>query len=54
MNPLSLYLHIPFCRQKCTYCDFNTYAGLEDSYSIFTDALCREIRLMGRTETVQR
>ncbi len=47
MNPLSLYLHIPFCRQKCTYCDFNTYAGLEDSYSIFTDALCREIRLMG-------
>ena len=26
MNPLSLYLHIPFCLHKCGYCDFNTYA----------------------------
>ena len=26
---LSLYVHIPFCRSKCAYCDFNSYAGLE-------------------------
>mgnify|MGYP000697796915 CR=1 FL=1 len=22
-----IYVHIPFCRQKCLYCDFNSYAG---------------------------
>jgi oxygen-independent coproporphyrinogen-3 oxidase len=26
---LALYLHFPFCRQKCYYCDFNSYSGLE-------------------------
>jgi len=24
-----LYLHIPFCRHKCGYCDFNAYAGMD-------------------------
>jgi len=27
---LSLYVHIPFCTLKCSYCDFNSYAGLEE------------------------
>ena len=26
MNPFSIYVHIPFCLQRCPYCDFNTYA----------------------------
>ena len=26
---LGLYVHIPFCRHKCLYCDFPSYAGLE-------------------------
>lgn len=26
MKPFSLYIHIPYCYQKCPYCDFNTYA----------------------------
>lgn len=41
--PLSLYLHIPFCDHKCSYCDFNSYAGLERMIPAFTDALVREI-----------
>ena len=27
---MELYLHIPFCRRKCRYCDFASYAGRED------------------------
>jgi oxygen-independent coproporphyrinogen-3 oxidase len=41
----SVYLHIPFCRHRCAYCDFNTYAGLESSIPVYTRALCREIEL---------
>ena len=25
--PLSLYVHLPWCVQKCPYCDFNSHAG---------------------------
>ncbi|MFQ5578332.1 MAG: radical SAM family heme chaperone HemW [Anaerolineae bacterium] len=48
VSPLSLYLHIPFCRVKCTYCDFNTYAGLEALFDDYTRALSQEITAMGR------
>lgn len=38
-----LYLHIPFCRAKCHYCDFNTYAGIEELIPAFVEALARQI-----------
>ncbi|GAB4399925.1 MAG: radical SAM family heme chaperone HemW [Anaerolineales bacterium] len=40
----ALYLHIPFCRHRCAYCDFNTYAGQEESLSAYVAALCAEIQ----------
>jgi oxygen-independent coproporphyrinogen III oxidase len=40
---LGLYLHIPFCTYKCHYCDFNSYAGLENLIPDFTRALVREV-----------
>lgn len=43
----SLYLHIPFCGHRCAYCDFNTYAGQEDSIPAYVDALCKEIECVG-------
>lgn len=43
--PLSLYVHIPFCSLKCSYCDFNSYANLEHLVPDFTRALCKEMRL---------
>ena len=44
----SLYLHIPFCKHRCAYCDFNTYAGQEGSISAYVAALCKEIEFVGR------
>ena len=50
----SLYFHIPFCVHRCAYCDFNTYAGQEDSIPAYVDALCKEIEFVGsRAEHVE-
>ena len=38
-----MYIHIPFCRQKCTYCDFPSYQGLEDYFDVYAYALRQEI-----------
>jgi oxygen-independent coproporphyrinogen-3 oxidase len=43
----SIYIHIPFCTHRCAYCDFNTYAGQEDSIPAYVDALVQEIRFIG-------
>jgi oxygen-independent coproporphyrinogen-3 oxidase len=44
MQPFSVYLHIPFCQSRCTYCDFNTYAGVQHLIPDYVAALRREIR----------
>ncbi len=43
--PLSVYLHVPFCTVKCAYCDFNSYANLEDEIPAWEAALVEELRL---------
>ncbi len=50
----ALYLHIPFCTTKCTYCAFNTYINLEMLIPGFIDALISEIGLSGRTSPDKR
>jgi oxygen-independent coproporphyrinogen III oxidase len=45
--PLSVYLHIPFCQSKCTYCAFNTYIKLENLIPPFINSLLNEIYLVG-------
>lgn len=49
MQQHSLYLHIPFCRHRCAYCDFNTYAGLGHLVKEYCNALRREIALLGES-----
>ncbi len=44
---LSLYIHFPFCETKCAYCDFNTYAGIENLRPHYAESLEKEIRAWG-------
>ena len=39
----AVYIHIPFCRSKCGYCDFASYASLDHLYTDYSSALIREI-----------
>lgn len=40
---MELYIHIPFCKQKCRYCDFLSFAGKESCFKEYIDALIREL-----------
>lgn len=42
-NTLGLYLHIPFCRSKCDYCDFYSLAGRDDRMDDYQRALLQQI-----------
>ena len=44
-EPLGLYIHVPFCTVKCSYCDFNSYAGIEDMQSEWEAAALTELSL---------
>lgn len=39
----AIYVHIPFCKQKCHYCDFNSYPGMESLFDAYVSALIKEI-----------
>jgi len=40
----SMYIHIPFCKHRCHYCDFITTVGKERLIDPYVDALTKEIR----------
>ncbi len=47
MQDIALFIFIPFCKIKCTYCDFNVYANLSRVMEPYADAAAQEIALVG-------
>lgn len=45
MNKSGIYLHIPFCKTKCIYCDFYSVTKRDDSIDKFVNCLVKEIKL---------
>lgn len=52
LSELGIYIHIPFCKQKCAYCDFNSHAGLEELHDSYIDALAKEIAGVAEREDI--
>ena len=47
-TPLGIYIHVPFCRSKCQYCDFYSVTTKEDKWIFgYQDAVCEHIREAG-------
>lgn len=44
MQKLELYIHIPFCVQKCAYCDFLSAPANDAAKAEYVDALKKEIQ----------
>ena len=44
MKKIGLYIHIPFCKSKCYYCDFNSYANKECLIEQYVESLKKEIK----------
>src|ERR1700681_3175243 len=43
MTRLGVYVQVPFCQTKCTYCNFHTGVFSKDLYAPYVRAVCREI-----------
>ncbi len=47
-EPIGLYIHLPFCRSKCPYCDFYSVPGREEEMDRYLSALLEEIATLRR------
>lgn len=54
MKETAVYVHIPFCVKKCSYCAFNSYADLHHLQRTYVDALVEEIAQSARESEPMR
>lgn len=47
MKPIGIYVHIPFCKRKCNYCDFISFTNKEEKIEEYIKCLCIEIAEVG-------
>lgn len=50
-KPLGLYIHIPFCKSKCIYCDFYSIPNGEERMDRYVAALCQQLEEVSRQTT---
>lgn len=46
-EPVEIYIHIPFCKRKCNYCDFLSYSAQPEIRAKYVEALLDQIRVVG-------
>jgi oxygen-independent coproporphyrinogen-3 oxidase len=52
-KPAAAYIHVPFCRHRCGYCNFTLVAGRDDLIAAYLDALAAELSWLGGPHPVQ-
>ena len=50
MKEIGIYVHIPFCKSKCLYCDFTSYTDKNTEIRRYVDCLKREINYRSKDE----
>ena len=52
LSPRAAYVHVPFCRHRCGYCNFTLIAGRDDLIESYLTALGQELAQLGTPREV--